>query len=164
MNDLENEIAVLEEETNKLEAEKKAAQMGWQSGEYIYSNIKLAMQHLDQASAESQKNLLRALIEKVIVHEDKIAINMFIQNEALPDALPKPSEQDKNPTRINDQDEVYTNAQPEMAYAGQNSTGRQVWGGGAWPLRHHLSPRWAILFTHNNSVNANFTVKPDKFP
>lgn len=128
MNDLETEIASLEVETDQLESEKKAAQMGWQSGEYIYSNIKLAMEHIDQASMESQKNLLRALIEKVIVYEDKIAINMFIQNEALPDAIPKPAEQDKNPTLINDQNEVYTNAQPDLAFAGQNSTGRQVWG------------------------------------
>lgn len=88
----------------------------------------MVMQNIDQAAPETQKNLFRALIESIVVYEDKIAMNMYRQNETLSDILPKPLEQDKNPTPINDQDEAYMNTQPALAFAGQSSTGRQVWG------------------------------------
>ncbi|MDP3789324.1 MAG: hypothetical protein Q8R48_02855, partial [Candidatus Omnitrophota bacterium] len=96
------------------------------SGEFLYSNIKLAMQYLDQAPPEAQKSLLRALIKDMTVYDDKIAINMYIE-QALGDTLPKiiepyPAEKDKNPTPTLSQDRA-------LASTPCVSLGRPIWGG-----------------------------------
>jgi len=105
MSGIEAEIETLDEEIKKLEDEKKVAQMNAHSGEHIYSNVKIAIQHIDQAPPEVQKDLLKALIENITVYEDKIVMNMFIQPEALPQAFHAPQEE-KNPTPTISQDEV----------------------------------------------------------
>ena len=109
MTKAEDEIETLEEEINKPESEKKVAHMNAQSGEYVYSNVKIAMQHIDQAPPEVQKNLLRALIENITVYEDKIVMNMFIQPETLPPALQIPKKE-KTPTPTISQDEGLASA------------------------------------------------------
>ncbi|MCA9401595.1 MAG: recombinase zinc beta ribbon domain-containing protein, partial [Candidatus Omnitrophica bacterium] len=132
---IESEIGRIEEDIQKLQIHKRVAQMDASSGEFLHSNIKLAMKYLDQAPPEAQKSLLQALIKDMTVYDDKIAINMYVE-EALGDTLPKfidqkPSQNEKNPTPTLSQDGV-------LASTPSVSQGRPIWGGGAWPLRHHL--------------------------
>ena len=123
---IESEIGKLEEEIDKLDAQKRVAQMDASSGEFLYSNIRVAMQHLDQAPPEAQKSLLRALIKDMTVYDDKIAINMYIE-QALSDILPKiiepyPAEKEKSPTPALNRDRA-------LASTPCGSQGRPVWGG-----------------------------------
>ena len=121
MANTEAEIERLEEEIKKLEDEKKTAQLSAQSGEHIYSNVKIAMQHIDQAPPEIQRDLLRALIENITVYEDKIVMNMFIQVETLPDILQIPPKE-KSPIPIKDQDKAFNSpTQSSVASAGSVS-------------------------------------------
>ncbi len=106
MAEMESEIETLDGEIKKLESEEHVAQMDAQSGEYIYSNIKIAMQYLDQVPPEIQKNLFRALIENIIVYEDKIVMNMYIQPETFPNILQELPVEKKNPTPTIGQNEV----------------------------------------------------------
>lgn len=96
---MENEIQTLDDEVKALEKEKKSAQVGAHSGEHIHENIKTVLTHLDDVPPEIQKNLLRALIQSIIVYEDKIVMNVYIGQENLSDLL----QSIKNPTPINDQ-------------------------------------------------------------
>ena len=123
---IESEIEKLEEEINKLQAQKRVAEMDASSGEFLYSNIRLAMQYLDQAPPEAQKSLLQALIKDITVYDDKIAINMYIE-QSLADTLPKiidpkSAKKEKNPTPTLSQDRV-------LASTPCVSLGRPIWGG-----------------------------------
>ena len=129
---IESRIEKLEEDINKLQAQKRVAQMDASSGEFLYSNIKLAMQYLDQAPPEAQKGLLQALIKDITVYDDKIAINMYI-DQALADTLPthiapKPAQNGKSPTPTLSQDKA-------LALTPCGSQGRPVWGRRGYPLR-----------------------------
>lgn len=121
MDKAEAEIEMLDEEIKKLEEEKRVAQLSAQSGKYVYSNVKIAMQHIDQAPPEVQKDMLRALIENITVYEDKIVMNMFIEPEALPKILLKNSEKEKNPIPTKGQNEVLP-YQPEDSVASTASS------------------------------------------
>lgn len=129
MTAMESEIQSLEEEIKKLEDEKKTAQLGAQSGEYIHANIKTVMEYLDQTPPEVQKNILRALIENIVVFEDKIVMNMYIQPKALPGALVQAAPNDKNLTPTICQDKVLTPDQrTSVDPTGSVSTWGQDWG------------------------------------
>jgi len=123
---IELRIGRLEDELSKLQAQKNVAQMNASSGEFLYSNIRVAMRCLDQAPPEAQKGLLQALIKDVIVYDDKIAINMYIEN-ALQNILsstidPNSDENKKGLTPGSTRGKTY------MAQSSCVSTGRPVWG------------------------------------
>ena len=123
---IESEIRTIEEEMQRLQAQKTVAQMDASSGEFLYSNIKLAMQYLDKAPHEAQKSLFQALIKDMVVYDDKIAINMYLEdnlNAVLPKFIDlKVVEKKENPTPTIGQDEV-------LASDASGSPGRPIWGG-----------------------------------
>ncbi len=130
MDKAEAEIKMLEEEISKLEEEKKVAQLNAQSGKHVYSNVKIAMQHIDQAPPEVQKDLLMALIENITVYENKIVMTMYIEAEVLPKILLNASGKEKSLTPINDQDEALNCQNTEtMAPKGSVSYWRPLKGG-----------------------------------
>jgi len=100
MNELETEIARLEDEIDKLQAQKRVTNMNAHSGEFLHRNIAFAMQYIDKAPPEAQKSLIQALVKDVFVHSDRIAINMYIE-KPLEDILPKTiyPEKEKRPTK-----------------------------------------------------------------
>ena len=123
---IESKIAELEDEIGKLRAQKQVAQMDASSGKFLYSNIRFAMQYLDQAPPEAQQSLLKALIKDIIIYDDKITINMYIE-QALADTLPKnidqiPAQNGKSPTPTISQDKA-------LALTPCVSQGRPLWGG-----------------------------------
>lgn len=123
---IESKIAELEDEIDKLRAQKQVAQMDASSGKFLYSNIRLAMQYLDQAPPVAQQSLLKALIKDIIIYDDKITINMYIE-QALADTLPKnidqiPAQNGKSPTPTISQDKA-------LALTPCVSQGRPLWGG-----------------------------------
>jgi site-specific DNA recombinase len=126
MTELEREIIELEDEMDKLRAKRNVAQMNAQSGEFTHSNIRLIMQHMADAPAEIQKNLLQMLIHSIIVYDDTIEMNLFVQPECLPQNLPEMPLKDENPDLNDDQDGV--NAET-VALKDSVSTYRQEWGG-----------------------------------
>lgn len=101
MEGYEREIAVLEDKLSKADARRRAANMSVHSSEYLYSNLRFAMAHLDEAPAEAQRNLLKALIKAIDVYEDHVIMRMYIteptseipcqidplKHETLPDTL-----------------------------------------------------------------------------
>jgi len=122
---IESEIGRIEEDIQKLQVQKRVAQMDASSGEFLYSNIKLAMQYLEQAPPEAQKSLLQALIKDITAYDEKIAINMYLE-ETLRDTLPKfidqkTTKKEKNPTPTRSQDRVLASIAPV-------SQGRPIWG------------------------------------
>ena len=78
MSTYEKEIALLEDTLSKLEARRTATNMSAHSGEYLYSNLRFAMQHLDEAPPEAQITLLKALIKAVEVHDDHVIMRMYV--------------------------------------------------------------------------------------
>lgn len=129
MAEMEGEIETLEGEIKTLEDERKVAQLSAQSGEYVFANVRFAMQHLDEVPAEVQKNLLRALIENIVVHDDKVEMNLFIQPETAPEAFLVPPK-DEAPTPTERQDEGLSRQNdPSVAPKGTNSYWRPLKGG-----------------------------------
>ena len=106
MTKLDDEIFRLEDELERLQAKKNVAQIAAHSGEFLHSNLKIAMQYIEQAPPEAQKSLIRALIKEIIVYEDQIEIKMYIDQpamESLSCTLPaieagKPPQNEKRPT------------------------------------------------------------------
>jgi len=93
---LDEEMVRLEDELEKLEAKKSVAQMSANSGEFLHSNLRFAMQYIEQAPPEAQKALIRALIKEIIVHQDYIEIKMYIEQptiDSLSCSLPAPDAQ-----------------------------------------------------------------------
>ena len=123
--EIESEIDRLSEEIDKLQAQKRVAQMDASSGEFVHSNIKLAMQYLELVSPEIQKGILQAIIKDITVYDDKINLNMYI-DQGLADILPKTVEKlpknGKSPTPTIGQDKA-------LALTPCGSQGRPVWGG-----------------------------------
>jgi hypothetical protein len=78
MDALDTEIFMLQEKLSKLEAQRKVAQITAHSGEFLYSNIKFAIQYLDQAPPEAQKALLQAMIKSITVFDDYIEMRMRV--------------------------------------------------------------------------------------
>lgn len=73
---LDGEILKLENNLIKLQAQKSAAQMSAHAGQFLYANLRLALQYLDQAPADAQKSLLQALIREIVIFDDKIELRM----------------------------------------------------------------------------------------
>ncbi|MBN1663110.1 MAG: hypothetical protein JW943_05870 [Deltaproteobacteria bacterium] len=53
------------------------------SSEYLYSNLRFAMAHLDQTPAEAQINLLKTLIKAIGVFEDHVILRMYVTEPAV---------------------------------------------------------------------------------
>lgn len=121
MAEFEKEIITLDEELNKLKAQRSVAQMDASSGEFIYQNIRMVIEQIDTVPVDVQKSLLRMLVHSIVVYDETVEINMYIQPECLPATLAQLPLKDENPALITDQSEV-------LASAPSVSTGRQVWG------------------------------------
>lgn len=131
MTDIENDIAALEEEAEKIQIQKKLAKMNAHSGEFLQRNISFAMQYIDKAPPEAQRSLLRALIKDILIYEDKIAINMFI-NQPIEDALPGtiPAKNGKSLIPISNRNEASVPNKPEGVASGASvSNPCPIWGG-----------------------------------
>ena len=96
MAELDEEMIGLEDELEKLQAKKNIAQMSAHSGEFLHSNLKFAMQYIEQAPPEAQKGLIQALIKEIIVYQDYIEIKMHMDQptvDSLSCSLPAPEAQ-----------------------------------------------------------------------
>ncbi len=80
---LDEEMIRLEDELDKLQAKKSIAQMSANSGEFLHSNLKFAMQYIEQAPPEAQKGLIQALIKEIVVYQDYIEIKMYIDQPTV---------------------------------------------------------------------------------
>ena len=134
MTTIESDISKLEEEIDKLQIQKKLAKMNAHSGEFLQGNIRFAMQYIDKAPPEAQRSLLRALIKDIIIYEDKIAINMFIDQpieEALPSTIPQINPKNgKSLIPISNRDKASVpNKAESLANKAGVSTPCPVWGG-----------------------------------
>jgi len=108
--------------------------MNAHSGEFLQGNIRFAMQYIDKAPPEAQRSLLRALIKDIIIYEDKIAINMFIDQpieEALPSTIPQINPKNgKSLIPISNRDKASVpNKAESLANKAGVSTPCPVWGG-----------------------------------
>jgi len=127
MVELDREIITLEDKIEKLQSQRTVEEMSANASEFLYSNIRFAMQHLDQAPPEAQKSLLLALIKEIIVYDDRVEIRMFIDQslvESLPPEIantfkidPKDPQKAKRPT----------NNSEALTADGSGSSERQVW-------------------------------------
>ena len=93
---LDEEMLRLEDELEKLQAKKNVAQMSANSGQFLHSNLRFAMQYIEQAPPEAQKGLIQALIKEIIVYKDYIEIKMYIDQptvDSLSCSLPAPEAQ-----------------------------------------------------------------------
>jgi site-specific DNA recombinase len=124
---LDREIVTLEDKIEKLQAQRTVEEMSANASEFLCSNIRFAMQHLDQAPPEAQKSLLLALIKEIIVYDDRVEIRMFIDQsvaQTLPPEIantfktyPKDPEKAKRPT----------NNSEALNADSSGSSERQVW-------------------------------------
>ena len=78
MNTIEKEITLLEDKLSKLQARRRVADMSINSGQYLYSNLRFAMDHLDKAPEDAQVALLKALIKAIDVHEDHVVMRLYV--------------------------------------------------------------------------------------
>ena len=78
MDALDAQILSLEDKLSKLEAQKKVAQLSASSGEFLHTNIRFAMQYLDQAPPDAQKALLKALIKSITILDDQVELRMYV--------------------------------------------------------------------------------------
>ncbi len=92
----DEEIVRLEDELEKLQAKKNIAQMSANSGQFLHSNLRFAMQYIEKAPPEAQKSLIQAMIKEIIVYKDQIEIKMYIDQptlDSLSCSLPTPDAQ-----------------------------------------------------------------------
>ncbi|MGE0267868.1 MAG: recombinase family protein [Candidatus Omnitrophota bacterium] len=122
---MENEIQTLDDEIKNLEKERKTAQISAHSGQHVHENIKTALKHLDGVPPAVQKNLLRALIQNIIVYEDKIIMNVYLEQEKLSGFLANV----KNLTPITDQGEAKSPKPTSVASTDPVLTWGQTRGG-----------------------------------
>ena len=61
MTELETEIVKLEDEIDKLQAQKRVASINACSGELVYRSMNFAIQHLEDAPPEAQKSIIQAV-------------------------------------------------------------------------------------------------------
>ncbi len=124
---MEEEIVALEEETKRLEKERKIAQISTHSGAHIYRNIQALMAHIDQVPPKMQKDLLQAMIQNIVIHDNKIIMNVYIQTEGFAPFL---AEKGKTPTLAEGQDEGFKAADcSPVASTGSVLHWRQARGG-----------------------------------
>ncbi|MDD2773712.1 MAG: recombinase family protein [Elusimicrobiales bacterium] len=93
--DLEAKIAEGEEKLEKLHAQRKASQLSANSGQFLHDRIRFGLEHLDSVPPEAQKDLMRALIQEIVVHDGKIELKMYIegpQTATLARETPIPAE------------------------------------------------------------------------
>ena len=106
------------------------AQLNAMSGEYVYNHVRTAMRHIDKGTPETQKELLRAMIENIIVHDDQVEMNLIIEPSLMQEALLIPSPKEETPTPTNKgQDEGFLHQnEPTVAPPAGDSYWRQLWG------------------------------------
>ena len=77
MEEIETEIAGLEEKWDKLQAQKKAAEISAESSSFIHSNLAFAMERFDKAAPEAQKGLIQSLVKEITVYDGHVKLAMF---------------------------------------------------------------------------------------
>lgn len=78
MAELDESILDLEDNLNKLYAQKTASDISANSGQFLHETLQFAMKNLHKAPKDAQKGLVRALIKELIVHDDAVDIKMFV--------------------------------------------------------------------------------------
>ena len=63
---------------SKLSAQKRVAQISAYSGEFLHSNIRFAMEYLNEAPPEAQQSLLKTLIKTITIHEDHVEMRLYV--------------------------------------------------------------------------------------
>ncbi|PIQ86418.1 MAG: hypothetical protein COV74_04990 [Candidatus Omnitrophica bacterium CG11_big_fil_rev_8_21_14_0_20_45_26] len=91
---LEDKITELELRRDKLEAQRKAAQISSESADFIHSNIVYIMSRFDEAEPAIQKRFFRTLIKEIIVQKDRLEISMFL-GKSFEQNLPHTTEEPK---------------------------------------------------------------------
>ena len=113
---LEANITRIEYEIEKLIKKKRISHMNAHSGRYLHENIKFVLKNMDKSSPESQVDLIKALVKNITVYEDKVAINMHIQ-EPIQNTQENTPQKNGHPT-----------GKGEMPYVNQSvSTGTPHW-------------------------------------
>ena len=96
MDAFEVEIGILQDKLNRIETKRKASEMSANAGEYLYSNIRSAMESLDEAPAEAQHALLKALIKTVTIHDDHVEMRLYVENSLkIPTKAKCPTEKNR---------------------------------------------------------------------
>ncbi|MDX9702408.1 MAG: recombinase family protein [Candidatus Auribacterota bacterium] len=98
MDILELQIEKITNDLSKLQAQKRIAQINAHSGEYLYQNIRSAIENIDKVSPETQKQLLKALIKDIVIFNDKIEINMYIRESTGESEPADQPDKEKRPT------------------------------------------------------------------
>ena len=114
MDALELELTLLEDKLSKKEANKKAAEMSVHSNEYLHTNLKIAMQYLEQAPPDAQIALLKVLIKEIRLYDDHVKLEMYIgepDGGIVRDLILKDPQKQQTPP----------------PFEGQSSTGCQLW-------------------------------------
>ncbi len=78
MTGLEKEIAELETKLSKLEAQRRAADISANSGQYLYQTLQFAMKYIDESPADAQIGLLKALIRVIDIHDDHVMMRLYV--------------------------------------------------------------------------------------
>ncbi|MFA6635707.1 MAG: recombinase family protein [Candidatus Omnitrophota bacterium] len=115
MNVLEQEIAALEAQLSKVEAQRQAADISMNSGQYLYETLRFAMQYLDEAPCDAQIALLKALVRVIDIYDDHVMMRLYVGQPL--DELPCRIDPEKQGT-LPDTSDIST---------GQSSPGRPLW-------------------------------------
>jgi len=118
MEQIEAEIASLDDKLSKLQARKRASEMSADSGRFLHSNLVFAMSRLNQVPPQAQKNLFQALIKQIIVHEDHLEISMFIEQPLQEESSTVTKAKRKSPT---------SKSRASSIAAGKGLPQRQIW-------------------------------------
>ena len=85
------------------------------------------MEHMDELPPKTQKDLLRAVIQNIVIHDNKIVMNVYIQADGFAPVL---AGNEKTPTLTEGQNEGLKNADcSTVASPGSVSQWRQAKGG-----------------------------------
>ncbi|MBU1061929.1 MAG: zinc ribbon domain-containing protein, partial [Candidatus Omnitrophica bacterium] len=78
MSEIDGQIITLEDKLAKLRIQKTASDMTANSGNYLHETLQFAMQYLDKAPVDAQKNLVHALVKEIVIHKDVIDLKMYL--------------------------------------------------------------------------------------
>ncbi|PIW64869.1 MAG: hypothetical protein COW12_04470 [Candidatus Omnitrophica bacterium CG12_big_fil_rev_8_21_14_0_65_45_16] len=116
MEQLETEIATLELQLDKLEAQKKTAEIALGSCKFLHGTLVIIMANFDVAPPETQKMFIQALISGIVARPDALDVQMFFEKppeEPLPEnvlkSLAGTSPKENRPTKDNNGEAVITN-------------------------------------------------------
>jgi hypothetical protein len=127
MTELENEITKLEDKLGKLQADKSVTQITAHSGQFLHQNLRFAMEHIDTAPPDAQKGLIRALIQEIVLFDDKLHIKMFVDQYIADTIAPHVKEALNEPVPINEKRPVGIASDEALTANGGISPNRPQW-------------------------------------